>query len=103
MKNPREHAQLFGVIQRQIRPQFRLRVNDIVRISGKLCRVIRATESTAVIMMNQPPPEFTTLFDKHVRFQPAPARFRISPNSELEILNRNPREPKKRKYERRMA
>ena len=32
--------------------------------------------------------EFTTRFDKPVRFQPQPAMFRISGNSEVEILYR---------------
>ncbi len=38
--------------------------------------------------MNRPIREFTTRFDKPVRFQPPPAIFRISPDSEVEILNR---------------
>ena len=83
---------------------FRLHVNDIVRIEGKLGRVIRVTECAAVVLVNRPPREFTTLFDKHVRFQPAPVTIRICANSETEILNRKAPERGKRKQpERRIA
>lgn len=71
-----------------LRYPFRLRVNDYVRIEGKLGRVIRVTECAAVVLVNRPPREFTTLFDKHVRFRQAPAIVRIGSNSEIEILNR---------------
>jgi len=37
--------------------------------------------------MNRPIRVFKTRFDKPVRFQPPPAIFRISPQSEVEILN----------------
>ena len=46
-----------------LRYPFKLRVNDYVRLEGKLGRVIRVTESAAVVLVNQPPREFTTLFD----------------------------------------
>ena len=71
-----------------LRHPFRLRVNDYVRIEGKLGRVIRVTECAAVVLVNRPPREFTTLFDKHVRFRQSPAIVRIGSNSEIEILNR---------------
>ena len=96
MENTREQAELFGLIRQPPRPRFRLRVNDVVRIDGKLCLVIRVTESAAVVLMNRPRRDFTTRFDKAVRFQPAPLRFRISPNSEIEILNRKAGKQKKR-------
>lgn len=76
-------------------PQFRLRVNDYVRIEGKLGRVVRVTECAAVVLVNRPTREFTTLFGKHVRFRPPPAIVRIASNSEIEILNR--RDPKRSK------
>jgi len=38
--------------------------------------------------MNQRARKFSTRFDKRVRFQSPPKEFRISPNSESEILNR---------------
>ena len=91
----REQSELFGLIWRPLWQPFRLRVNDIIRIGGRLCRVIRVTECAAVVIMNRPAREFTTRFDKHVRFQPSPTTFRISSDSEVEILNRKTRRPKK--------
>jgi hypothetical protein len=38
--------------------------------------------------MNRPVRDFKTRFDKPVRFQPPPTLFRISPQSEVPILNR---------------
>lgn len=89
-------AELFGLISRTFPPPFRLRVNDVIRIDGRLCRVIRVTESAAVVLMNRRTREFKTRFDKPVRFQPSPATFRISPNAEIEVLNRKAREQKQR-------
>jgi hypothetical protein len=66
---------------------FRLRAGDVFRFENRLCRVLRVNESAAVVMMNRPVREFTTRFDKPVRFTPSPATFRISPNSEVAILN----------------
>jgi len=74
---------------------FRLRVNDCVRIDGKLGRVIRVTESAAVVLVQQAHREFTTRFDKHVQFQPPPKAVRISANAEIEVLNRPSRKPKR--------
>jgi hypothetical protein len=45
--------------------------------------------------MNRRIRESTTRFDKRVRIQPSPVTFRISVNSETEILNR--KASKKRK------
>lgn len=78
---------------------FRLHVNDIVRIDGKMGRVIRVTESAAVVSVNRPPREFTTRFDKHVRFRLPPMTVRISANSEIEILNQ-PRQKRTKRRER---
>lgn len=88
MSNRSEQGELFGIVRQPSAPQSRLRVNDVIRIAGKLCRVVRVTECCAVVVMNRPAREFRTLFDKHVRFQPSPRTFRISANSELEIFNR---------------
>jgi len=41
--------------------------------------------------MNLPVREFKTRFDKPVRFQPPPKLFRISPQSDVPVLNRKPR------------
>ena len=77
----------FGIIWRTLNHPFRLRAGDVIRFSGRLCRVVRVNECAAVVVMNRPVREFKTRFDKPVRFQPAPAVFRISPESEVEILN----------------
>lgn len=86
-------AELFGLIWRPHQYQFRLHVNDIIRVGDKIGRVIRVNECAAVVLINQSAREFTTRFDRHVRFQPGPVMIRISVNSEAEILNRR----KKRK------
>jgi hypothetical protein len=88
MANLHEQGELFGLIWRPFRPPFRLRINDVIRIEGRLGRIIRVTECAAVVLMNRRTREFSTRFDKHVRFQPSPVTFRISANSETEILNR---------------
>lgn len=75
-----------GLIWEPFEYPFRLRANDIIRIDGRLCRVLRVNYSAAVVLMNQPRRKFTTRFDKPVSFQPSPSTFRISPNSEVEIL-----------------
>ena len=93
MKRTRNHfndpnqAEFVGVIWRPLRQPFRLRAGDVIRSGGRLCRVIRVNECAAVIIMNRPARQFTTHFDKPVRFQPMPVMFRISPQSEVEILN----------------
>jgi hypothetical protein len=96
MENVSKQVDLFGLVRRPWQHPFRLRVNDIIRIDGRLCRVIRVSECAAVVLMNRPPREFKTRFDRQVRFQPSPVTFRISANSETEILNRI-RKQKKRK------
>lgn len=78
----------FGLIWQPLRHPFRLHAGDVIRFNGKLCRVIRVNECAAVVIMNQPVRNFKTRFDKPVRFQPPPAIFRISPQSEVPILNR---------------
>ena len=67
---------------------FRLRAGDLIRYEGKPCRVLRVSESSAVVAITKPPREFVTLFGVRVRIQPKPALVRISPNSEIPILNR---------------
>ena len=84
-------GELFGLIWRPFRHPFRLRVNDLIRVGDRLGRVIRVSECAAVVLMNRPTREFSTRFDKPVRFQPSPMTFRISVNSETEILNRKTR------------
>jgi hypothetical protein len=91
-----EQAELFGLLWWPLRHPFRLRANDVIRFNGRLGRVIRVSECSAVVLMNRPTRDFTTRFDKHVRFQPPPFVFRISPNSEIEILNRKGRAKRQR-------
>jgi hypothetical protein len=67
---------------------FRLRAGDLIAYAGQSCRVVRVTDSSAVVALVRPPREFTTRFDVRVRIQPKPTLIRISPNSELPILNR---------------
>ena len=91
MTNLHEQGELFSLIWRPFRRPFRLRINDVVRIEGRLGRIIRVTECAAVVLMTRRVREFSTRFDKRVRFQPSPVTFRISANSETEILNRKAR------------
>ena len=83
-------AELFAVLWLPPDPRFRLRAGDIIRFDNHLCRVVRVYDCSAVVLMNRPIREFKTRFDKPVRFQPPPRQFRISPNSEVEVLNRKP-------------
>ena len=76
-----------GIIWHPFQHPFRLHAGDVIRFDGRLCRVLRVNESAAVVIMNRPVREFKTRFDKPVRFYPSPATFRISPESEVEILN----------------
>ena len=93
MRHARNHfpdpaqAELVGIIWQSMQHPFRLRAGDVFRFNGRLCRVMRVNESEAVVIMNRPVRDFKTRFDKPVRFQPPPARFYISSNSEVEILN----------------
>ena len=78
----------FGIIWQVLKYPFRLRAGDVFRFNNRLCRVVRVNECAAVVIMNRPVRDFKTRFDKPVRFQPPPKLFRISPQSEVPILNR---------------
>ena len=67
---------------------FRLRAGDVVRLAGQPCRVLRVSECSAVVAVTKQPREFTTLFGVRVRIQPKPGLVRISPQSDVPILNR---------------
>ncbi len=78
----------FRIIWQSHEFPFRLRAGDVFRFDGRLCRVVRVNYSCAVVIMNRRVRDFKTRFDKPVRFQPPPARFYVSPNSEIQVLNR---------------
>ena len=78
----------FGIIWQLAAYPFRLRAGDVIKFNDRLCRVLRVNECAAVVLMNRPVRDFKTRFDKPVRFQPPPVTFRISPQSEVPILNR---------------
>lgn len=80
-------GELFGIFWQKPDP-LRLRVNDVIRIDGKLGLVIRVNDCAAVVLMHRPAREFKTRFDKPVRFSQSPMTFRISTYSVAEILNR---------------
>ena len=65
-----------------------LRADDVISYEGKPCPVVRVTDCAAVVAVEQPPREFTTLFGKRVRIQPKPRLVRISSNSTVPILKR---------------
>jgi hypothetical protein len=67
---------------------YRLRAGDVVRYAGQNCRIIRVTECAAVVAVVQKPRTIVPRFGKPVTIQPSPKLERISPNSEIEILNR---------------
>jgi len=67
---------------------FRLRAGDVIRLGRQPCRVLRVSECSAVVAVTRQPREFTTLFGVRVRIQPKPGLVRISPQSDVPILNR---------------
>ena len=83
-----EAAQTGLFTRRKVVSPYRLREGDIVRYEGEPCPVVRVNDCAAVVAVARPAREFTTLFGKRVRLQPKPALVRISPQSEIPILNR---------------
>jgi hypothetical protein len=81
----------FGIIWQLAAYPFRLRAGDVFRFNDRLCRVVRVNECAAVVLMNRPVRDFKTRFDKPVRFHQPPVLFRISPQSEVPVLNRKSR------------
>lgn len=81
----------FGILWQPINAPFRLRAGDFIRFNDRLCYVLRVNDCAAVVIMNRPVREFKTRFDKPVRFRLPPAIFRISPQSEVPVLNRKVR------------
>ena len=67
---------------------YTLRTGDVVEYAGQPCRVIRVSDSAALVAVIQKPRTITPRFGKPVTIQPRPKLERISPNSEIPILNR---------------
>ena len=67
---------------------FTLRAGDLVEYAGQPCRILRVTESAAVVAVVQKPRTITPRFGQPVTFQPRPKLERISAQSEILILNR---------------
>ena len=67
---------------------YTLRAGDLVQYAGQPCRVIKVSESDALVAVIQKPRTITPRFGKPVTIQPRPKLERISPNSEIPILNR---------------
>ena len=86
--NDPNQTKFVSIIWQNLQHPFRLHAGDVIRLNNRLCRIVRVNECAAVVIMNRPVREFKTRFDKPVRFTPPPATFRISPQSEVEILNR---------------
>jgi hypothetical protein len=87
--NDKNQTEFFGIVwlTSETHPH-RLRAGDVIRYGDKLARIVRVNDCAAVVVMSRPVRQFETRFRGTVKFQPAPARFRISPQSECEILNR---------------
>lgn len=101
MNNIPVQGELFGIFWQKPDP-LRLRVNDVIRIDGRLGLVIRVNDCAAVVLMHRPARVFKTRFDKPVRFSQSPMTFRISTYSVTEVLNRTVGK-KRRGTERRTA
>ena len=88
----RNQTEFFGIVwlTSETHPH-RLRAGDVIRYDGKLARIVRVNDCAAIVVMSRPVRQFETRFRGTVKFQPAPARFYISPQSECEILNRKTR------------
>lgn len=67
---------------------YTLRPGDLVEYAGQRCRIIRVNYSAAVVAVIQKPRTITPRFGKSVTIQPKPKLERISPNSEIPILER---------------
>ena len=68
---------------------FTLRTGDLVQYAGQPCRIVRVTESAAVVAVIQKPRTITPRFGQPVTIQPGPKLDRISPQSEIPILSRS--------------
>lgn len=68
----------------------RLRPGDVVRLIEGECKVLRVTDSAAVVELPAPPPrEGLTRFGKRFSIAGRPSIARISANAECEIVSRS--------------
>lgn len=67
---------------------YTLRAGDLVQYAGQPCRVLRVSDSAAVVEVIQKPRIITPRFGKPVTIQPKPKHDRISAESQIPILNR---------------
>jgi hypothetical protein len=81
-------AALFTNQKPTMNNSFRLHAGDVVAYAGQPCRLVRVSESAAVVAVVQKPRPITPRFGQPVTIQPRPKLERISPQSEIPILNR---------------
>jgi hypothetical protein len=67
---------------------YTLRAGDVVRYAGQNCRIIRVSDCAAMVAVVKKPRTITPRFGQPVTIQPRPKLERISPQSEIPILNR---------------
>ena len=67
---------------------YRLRAGDVVLFQNRPCPVLRVSDCAAVIAVNKPAKQFTTIWGVTVRIKPKPALVRISSNALCPILKR---------------
>ena len=67
---------------------YTLRAGDVVQYAGQPCRIIRVNDCAALVAVIQKPRTITPRFGKPVTIQPKPKHERISPQSEIPILDR---------------
>ena len=86
---PANHPQFkldFGLPK--LAPPYRLRAGDVVLYENRPCPVLRVGDCAAVIAVNKPSRQFTTIWGVNVSIKPKPALVRISSNSLCPILKR---------------
>ena len=87
--SPATHPQFkFNYGLPKIASPYRLRAGDVVLFQNRACPVLRVSDCAAVIAVNKPARQFTTIWGKTVRIKPKPALVRISSNALCPILKR---------------
>lgn len=91
-KSPTAHPQFnldFGLSK--LASPYRLRAGDVILFENRPCPVLRVSDCAAVIAVNKPSRQFTTIWGEEVCIKPKPALVRISSNSLCPILKRRGR------------